>query len=106
MFRLEDTPFGKKVTTETDFTLLMRLSESGSDENIKVLEFRATFQILIEPNNDVKELIGRNIQELPRSVKEQLVTITTMNALPLAIRLCELHRLPLPIRIPRVSLEE
>ena len=104
--RLEDTPFGRKVTTETDFTLLMHLSEGGSDERVKVLEFRATLQILIEPSEEVEKLIGRRIQDLPRFVKEQLATVTVMHALPLAIQLCELHRLPLPIKLPRVSLEE
>ncbi len=104
--RLEDTPFGRKVTTETDFTLLMYLSESGSNERMRVLEFRASFLLLIEPKEDVQELIGMRIDKLPNEVKEQLVAITTMHALPLAIRLCELHRLPLPIKMPKVSLEE
>lgn len=104
--RLENTPFGRKVTTETDFTLLMYLSESESNERIKVLEFRAAFLLLIEPEEDVRELIGLSVDKLPKHVKEQLVAITTMHALPLAIRLCELHRLPLPINMPKVSLEE
>ena len=102
---LEETHLGNKVTAETDFTLLMYLRSSSSKVKHKVLESRISFFIIIEPTDELENFIEKPVDNLPDSVKKQLVTITANHALPLLISLCEKHMLPLPIPIPEIKLE-
>lgn len=102
---IEQTHLGRKITIETDYTAITYLKGSESDERYRVLESRMTFLHIIEPDNKIIRLVGKPISELPKSVIEQIITITVVQALPLLIIICDRHNVPPPLKIPEVKVE-
>lgn len=100
---LEQTYLGKKITCETQLTLLMYLRSKGEEELHRVLETTVTTLLIAEPDQDIQAYIDKPPNEIPENLRKQIIAVTTLRAYPLLIYLCDKHLLPPPLPLPPIE---
>ena len=96
-----ETFLGRKLITETQYSAIVYFKEKTSDQLFRVMEATITFMHIIEPHENIENIINMPPNKLAPGIAKQLINIALQESIPILVMLFDKHMVPviLPIRI-------